>query len=1144
MGEALKHGLSLSNNNVWFSAPCPVVFFANADKFQDEDRRGFVIKDFLLNDARVLEIGNVRETAMGHVYCDIFALGYIVEVELNDDKHNLRIAGIHTAGITKKRNFIENDVKLVNISEHGIIFSRKIDGQKNNDVTPLQLADKMKAKYNLRYNDNMPNDGYEALKEYIIAEPEKADKDEEFKFDAEYFDEKYLQTVTNYAKAEQDMEQEKADATHPITYYSRKSVKHSGDKRKRYLYEFVCEDYDTDAYTTGSEVFVALSFSEMRGRIAETGELQGGSRIMVVSFKDQFSEAALPESGGVIRKAANQCQKLVRDFVVESFRNGEVNSMYMLKAFNNPDAIDTEPFDDSIDTEPIIDEIKEKRSPLLNDMQQKAIEAGIKSKDLALVLGPPGTGKTTIIVEWALYYMRQRKRVLISSKNNKAVDNAFDRIADYMEKYPEFKDLVIARVGNPEKVQANVVPYMLENQHQKMQDKILANSDKWHRIISSTLALIDNATAIIKEEKENFERAFSLKEQLTDYYAKIKEQLNIAASLSAEIAAEEKRVAKQLADFAAAKEDFAAKGIYLEEDSKKNLLARLFHMRETRWIRKEYTRLEAYLRDFRLVDNSPALIGAYNTSSLQLIALLGNDDFVSIKAEYTKLDEYLGSKPDITIATELPFDSITYKFSTNKSELEDFVAAIATLGEKTKQIRTVLADWHTNVSDKDNTVLTNLLASHLSVVGATCIGINTNRDVQDLDFDVAIIDEAGQIQIHDAIVPMSRATRTLMLGDHKQIPPSVDRELLEHCDNEGIDTSLLKKSFFEYLFEQKGLPERNKVLLNTQFRMPEEVADIISTWFYNKKYQTTGDKKKGVMPLLLPEVFKSPLVIIDTSDQAPNVRREVTEYDRESNKKSRYNPCEARIIAKVLQKIDILSPDCKVKFGDIGIISALKRQKEEIQSVVRKEFPLLSRSNIEAMIATLDSFQGQEREIIIYSCTRSNDRNEIGFLNELRRLNVALSRCKSQIVIVGDFDFLTTCTDAADDDDDELREEFNEPVYDDIEVEETADDYDDDDYDDYYDDFDDDYDDEEDDEEDDEAADEKRFTLPLTAPPIFGFAKKKEQSSADSSENSSKEEFTSPELDNSVRSFSNFMSFLLTEVKKGNGEYIKSKDFE
>ena len=77
MGEALKHGLKISDNNVWFSAPCPVVFFASADKFQDEDRRAFTIKDFLLDEARVLEIGNVRTTAMGHVYCDIFAKGYI-----------------------------------------------------------------------------------------------------------------------------------------------------------------------------------------------------------------------------------------------------------------------------------------------------------------------------------------------------------------------------------------------------------------------------------------------------------------------------------------------------------------------------------------------------------------------------------------------------------------------------------------------------------------------------------------------------------------------------------------------------------------------------------------------------------------------------------------------------------------------------------------------------------------------------------------------------------------------------------------------------------------------------------------------------------------------------------------------------------
>ena len=178
MGEALKHGLKISDNNVWFSAPCPVVFFAFADKFQEEDRRGYTIRDFLLNEARVLEIGNVDKTSSGLVYCDIFANGYIVRVEFDDDNHNLGIVGIFTAGIKQKRAFIENDVKLVNISEQGIIFSRIIDGQRAHDVAPLQLADKMKTKYNLRYNDNMPRDGYEALKEYVLTETEKPDKEE------------------------------------------------------------------------------------------------------------------------------------------------------------------------------------------------------------------------------------------------------------------------------------------------------------------------------------------------------------------------------------------------------------------------------------------------------------------------------------------------------------------------------------------------------------------------------------------------------------------------------------------------------------------------------------------------------------------------------------------------------------------------------------------------------------------------------------------------------------------------------------------------------------------------------------------------------------------------------------------------------
>lgn len=180
------------------------------------------------------------------------------------------------------------------------------------------------------------------------------------------------------------------------------------------------------------------------------------------------------------------------------------------------------------------------------------------------------------------------------------------------------------------------------------------------------------------------------------------------------------------------------------------------------------------------------------------------------------------------------------------------------------------------------------------------------------------------------------------------------------------------------------------------------------------------------------------------------------------------------------------------------------------------------------MIATLDSFQGQERDLIIYSSTRSNKHNSIGFLNELRRLNVALSRCKHQLVFIGDFSFLTSCVDKDKNYSNNLKYQntknengffFGGEDFDEEENEAYIDSYDD--YDDYdetnnddaYDDFDD-----FDDFDDEPLNEEEDFT--------------------DEDDNG----YVSPELDKTVRRFSEFMKYFVDEVKKGNGLYIKSKD--
>jgi superfamily I DNA and/or RNA helicase len=295
-----------------------------------------------------------------------------------------------------------------------------------------------------------------------------------------------------------------------------------------------------------------------------------------------------------------------------------------------------------------------------------------------------------------------------------------------------------------------------------------------------------------------------------------------------------------------------------------------------------------------------------------------------------------------------------------------------------------------------NYALSEIVLESANLVGATCIGINSQKRFANLEFDVTIIDEAGQIQIHNALVPMSVSNKLIMLGDHNQIPPIAEQKLVEKCEEMGIDTELLHKSLFEKMYHE--VPESNKIMLDTQYRMPAEIADTISEWFYYSQYFSPAFKRdaKGAMQLLSDK----PFIIIDTSFERN--RFETRIEDAGSN-----NNLEADIVVDLLSSI---IADNKTKISEIGIISAYKSQVKLIKD---KLVNVVDRQIVNEMVATLDSFQGQERDIIIYSFTKSSknspNNRRIGFLNELRRLNVAMTRPKRTLILIGDMQFLSSC---------------------------------------------------------------------------------------------------------------------------------------
>ena len=246
--------------------------------------------------------------------------------------------------------------------------------------------------------------------------------------------------------------------------------------------------------------------------------------------------------------------------------------------------------------------------------------------------------------------------------------------------------------------------------------------------------------------------------------------------------------------------------------------------------------------------------------------------------------------------------------------------------------------------------------------------------ISKVKFDVAIIDEASQATIPSVLIPIAKAHRFILAGDHKQLPPTII------SDRAGA----LEKTLFEELI--KMYPFKSQ-LLNTQYRMNK----LLMT-FPNKEFYGNGLKSDSsvdnitINDLLGSNHDEKALLFIDTSDVEDN--RE----DHLKDSKSIINDLESDISVRIAN--DYLQAG--VNEEDIGIISPYADQVKIIQE------------NTPVEVKTVDGFQGREKEIIIISTVRSNDYGNIGFLSDLRRLNVAITRAKRKLIIIGNKNTLMT----------------------------------------------------------------------------------------------------------------------------------------
>lgn len=336
--------------------------------------------------------------------------------------------------------------------------------------------------------------------------------------------------------------------------------------------------------------------------------------------------------------------------------------------------------------------------------------------------------------------------------------------------------------------------------------------------------------------------------------------------------------------------------------------------------------------------------------------------------------------------------------SMSDSDLER--AAAALIPEKTEfrfllQMARLHADWQAQCGRTPD--FQAAVLSSVQLVAGTCVGIDSSRGTREVDFDVCIVDEASKAAPTELLIPLAKAKRWILVGDDRQLPPFVDRALTrpEVLTKYDLTKELLNETLFTRL--KASLPDQCHVELRTQHRMVPAIGNLISNCFYDGHLLSEGREWDSTFSDILPK----PVVWLTTT-------RRSNRAELPAAASSCLNRLEVRIISELLDKLESRAAEAD-RYYSVGVLAPYGAQKQELERALATRMDAGGRLRIECN--TVDAFQGREVDIALFSVTRSNQKRKLGFLDEFRRLNVALSRAREYLVIVGDHQFCLTATD-------------------------------------------------------------------------------------------------------------------------------------
>ncbi len=558
----------------------------------------------------------------------------------------------------------------------------------------------------------------------------------------------------------------------------------------------------------------------------------------------------------------------------------------------------------------------------LDEPKQRAVTAALASPDFTVVLGPPGTGKTTFIAELIaqLVAARPGSRILLSSQTHVAVDNAAARLGELFTE--QGSPARIVRVGRFDKIEPEArhltVPVQLRAWHAEAEERARSWIADW----GAERGIDDDAL-----------KAYTLAGKLTSTQgaaSKLRARL-------AELEVEEERLLDALTDPERAAPTTMSTG-ELIPDLEDELAAVQDGMQER-------------MNDLAAIETT---MGDLNRDLAGILAV-----------------ESLPPKLDLDSA-------LRERFPIEPADLESYESLLALQDE-----------WLLRFGQGDE--FEEALLASAQVVAGTCVGMAAAIADDDV-FDLAVVDEASKATPTEALMPMARSRRWVLVGDERQLPPFQDSALVDEglLEDHGLSREDLRETIFGRL--SAGLPADRRVTLTEQHRMIAPIGALISECFYDGELRSSRGDRSELASLHV--AFAAPVTWLSTSKQTDRRERAIgTTY---------WNASEVRVIHRQLERLE----RCAAASGErlkVGVISGYGEQGRRLRLDLRPDDPRWVQLDID--VHPVDSFQGQERDVVIYSVTRSNSDGNLGFLASSERLNVALSRGKDALIIVGDSRF-------------------------------------------------------------------------------------------------------------------------------------------